>query len=448
MTELPPTLVQMQRLIAQGELSPAEALQVQRERVAALDARFHCVVSVPQPTPSDECPTGPLAGIGLAHKDIFDTEGHRPGIGHDAGAQTPGTRNARVLERLRQSGAAHLARLVMAEYACGATGANVRQRPCINPLHPQAVVGGSSSGSAVAVASGLAYGSLGTDTAGSVRIPAATCGVLGLKTTHGLVDLDGVAPLAPALDSVGLLARTAADAGQLLSAVAGRPLQGSPDPARHRVRPSSASLRIKAVIPNALDDQVAQALHGFMATWPRAAVVCDMPEQARLAQWAEVLLHAEASQVHRGALLSREVSPMVEAVALPGLVIAAEWVLAVRAQRAAQLRAFVAAHLRQYDLLVLPALAHAVPDWSVVTPGAPGFDAQRLVGLYRYMGFVNYLGLPSVVFPVAVDRRGLPIAVQVLARPFHDAVLLAWAAAVEDRLCGPAGFPSFSKPHV
>lgn len=448
MTELPSTLVQMQRLIAQGELSPAEALQAQRERVAALDARFHCVVSIPRPTPSDECSTGPLAGIGLAHKDIFDTEGHRPGIGHDAGAEQPGRRNASVLERLRHQGAAHLARLAMAEYACGATGANVRQRPCINPLHPQAVVGGSSSGSAVAVASGLAYGSLGTDTAGSVRIPAATCGVLGLKTTHSLVDLEGVAPLAPALDSVGLIARTAADAAQLLSAIARQPLQGAAGPARHGKRTSSASLRIKAVIPTALDDQVAQALHGFVATWPRAAVTRELPQQAWLAQWAEVLLHAEASQVHRDALLSGEASPMVEAVALPGLVLAAEWVQAVRAQRAAQARAFVAAHLRECDLLVLPALAHPVPDWSQVTPGAPEFDARRLVGLYRYMGFVNYLGLPSVVFPVACDQRGLPIAVQVLARPFHDAVLLAWASVVEDRLCGPAGFPSFSKPHV
>ena len=100
----------------------------------------------------------------------------------------------------------------------------------------------------------------------------------------------------------------------------------------------------------------------------------------------------------------------------------------MRRNRAAQLRAFVTSHLQEHDLLLLPAFSHPVPDWAQVTPGTPEFDAQRLLGLYRYMGFVNYLGLPSLVVPIGVDERGLPVSVQALARPFEDATLLAWAA--------------------
>ena len=433
MAELPATLVGLQRALAGGQVSVREALRIQRQRVPVIDARTHCVVSVPDElddADSPEAPHGPLSGIGLAHKDIFDTRGHRPGAGHDAGGPAPGLVEAPALARLRARGAAHLARLAMAEYACGATAANSRQRPCINPLRPQAVVGGSSSGSAVAVASGLAYGALGTDTAGSVRIPAATCGVLGLKTTHGLVSNQGTVPLARSLDSVGLLARSATDAMQLLAAIAQRPL---PPPV------GVAGLRVKAWLPDALDPAVGAALLQFLAHWPRARIVADLPEQPRLAAAADVLLHAEAAQVHRAALLGRTASPAVEAVALPGLAIADGWAAAVRTQRAASLRAFITAHLSDHDLLVLPALAHPVPDWDQVTPGAPGFDARQLVGLYRHMGFVNHLGLPALVMPVAADARGMPISVQVLARPFGDADLLAWAAWAEQRLpVGPA----------
>lgn len=424
-------MVGLQREIASGRLSVRDALAFQRHRVAAIDRQAHCVVSVPEEQPGDTEPEGPLAGIGLAHKDIFDTRDHRPGAGHDGGGPAPGRLAARAIERLRGRGATHLARLAMAEHACGATGANALQRHCINPLRPQAVVGGSSSGSAVAVASGLAYGSLGTDTAGSVRIPAATCGVIGLKTTHGLVSLKGVMPLAPSLDSVGMLGRSAQDLWQLLDTVAERPL------APHAAR----APRVKAWLPASLDPSVAAAIRQFLEAGPEPVTEFELGEHPRLSELAEALMHFEAAQVHRQALMDGETSPAVEAVALAGLALTAPWAEAVRAQRAPLLRAFVSTHFCDHELLVLPALMHPVPDWEQVTPGAPGFDARRLMGLYRYMGFVNYLGLPALVFPVATDERGMPISVQVLARPFHERDLLAWASLAEQRLFGTQGIP-------
>lgn len=425
MTELPATLTGLQQALREGQLSCREALAAQRQRLSQLDAQFHCVV---QTLPDDPAPvaTGPLAGIGLAHKDIFNLANWRPGAGHDRGAAEPGLVPAAAIARLQSRGAAALATLSMAEYACGATGENIRLGRPVNPLMAQAVVGGSSGGSAVAVAGGMTYGSLGTDTAGSVRIPAATCALLGLKTTHGLISTQGVQPLAPSLDSVGILSRSAGDAAQLLGAVA--------DPAL--LRPvASGPLRVKAWLPDAgLHNGVAMALEAFARQCGVTALISQWPDFQNVTQLSEIVLHAEAARTHRSALLDGSASAAVEAVALAGLALPSDWYRAALADRARRTQAFVQAHLSEHDLLILPALPDPVPDWTSVTPGHPDFQVRRLLGLHRYMAFVNYLGCPSLVLPIACDARGLPISAQVIARPFHERSLLAWSATVEHRL--------------
>ena len=418
MTELPPTLVGLQQAFKRGALSHAEAIAAQRQRMERLDGRFHAVTQM-LPSPALGPKKGRLAGVGLAHKDIFNTSARAPGVGHDRGSAAPGLQPASVLARLDAEGASNLATLSMTQYACGATGDNDRFERCVNPLRAEAVVGGSSSGSAVAVAAHMAYGSLGTDTAGSVRIPAATCGVLGLKTTHGLIARDGVYPLAPTLDSVGLLTRSAADAMEILQACA-RPGQLR--------SPATASLRIKAWIPDReLDESVASALGAFADACQATTRIRQWTGHAALTQLAEIVLHAESAQTHRQALLDASCSPSVQAVALAGLVIPRKWHEAAIADRARRAREFVAEHLLAHDVFLLPALPDPVPDWIDVTPGHAAFNAKRLLGMHRYMGFVNYLGLPSLVMPVATDTRGLPISVQLVARPFHESLLLGFA---------------------
>ena len=419
MSELPTTLRGLKQAIACGEIAAAEALRMQRERLIALDATFHAVTHFCNEDPGLAPTAGPLAGIGLAHKDIFDLPDRSPGVGLDRGRANPGLSAAPAIKRLRESGAACLAMLTMAEFACGATGANLHFERCVNPLNPLAVVGGSSSGSAVAVACGMAYGALGTDTAGSVRIPAATCGVVGLKTTHGLVPRTGVQPLAPSLDSVGILARNAVDISELLPVIA------EPGCARKTL----GAPRVAAWIPSTLDPEVGAALERFAADVRVAQMLASLDGVIQLNDLAEVVLSSEAAQVHRQRLIDREAGPGVEAVALSGLAIPVEWHAIALNARPRHLRQFVEAHLMQQDILLLPALSHPIPDWEEVTPGAECFDAARLLGLYRHMGFVNYLGLPAVVFPIAQDRRGLPISVQALARPYHEATLLAFAAS-------------------
>ena len=446
MTACPPTIHGLQQAIAGSEFTAQQAIALQRLHAQKLDCYLHATVdflpddffevpatTTPEITPatlSAARPAGPLTGVALAHKDIFDLPGSLPGLGCELTGSflrrtSANLAAATVISRLSRAGATHLATLAMAEYACGATGANANLPQCVNPLNAAAVVGGSSSGSAVAVASGMVYGSLGTDTAGSVRIPAATCGVLGLKTTHGLLPLDGVFPLAPALDSVGVLARTADDMRQILLVVSNN-IENSGD----GLKPAFTGRAVVCIPEPGLDGAVAQALHTF-------ASACGLPVRNTLAQYAvltqlsEIVLRAQAAQTHRTVLLDGTASAAVEAIALAGLAMPPEWLQVALAQRAGHLRDFVASQFSDCDILVLPALPAPVPDWNEVTPGHDAFNVRKLLALHRFMGFVNYLGLPSLVVPVARDARGLPISVQLLGRPFHELTLLQFASVLQ-----------------
>jgi aspartyl-tRNA(Asn)/glutamyl-tRNA(Gln) amidotransferase subunit A len=428
MKALPATLTGLQQAIGRGELTAREAWQMQLDRRDAIDARWHCLSSSALGAQADAGDTGPLAGVGLAHKDNFDTWDRRPGCGVDSGSAQPGLAPAWAIERLSQAGAGHLGALAMAEYACGATSANPNFARCINPLHPDAVVGGSSSGSAVAVAGGLAYGALGTDTAGSVRIPAATCGLVGLKTTHGLIPSTGLFPLAPSLDNIGILARSAADARQILLPL----LPQAPGPDR-------AAPRLRVWLPReGLHPEVEAALAQLAQPLQAQPVELER-EHLYLSQLADIVLHTEVAQQQRSALLEERLSAAVLPLALPGLVMPPAWCDAALATRGAQLRRFCHSFLAEPgSVLMLPALPKPVPDWQAVHVGQSGFAPRELLALHRYMGFINYLGLPSLVLPIGRDSRGLPISVQCVGRPFQELGLLSLAEHLQHKR-GDAG---------
>ncbi|MGE3863319.1 MAG: amidase family protein [Burkholderiaceae bacterium] len=427
MAELPPTLTALRAALAAGELSAPEALRLQDERFRAGHARYRCASWLPAQPPLQAAANGDLAGIALAHKDIFAMRDRLPGLGCGPGEYCPGQTPARALASLERAGAVELGALAMAEYACGATGANSWLGRCVNPLNDQAVVGGSSSGSAAAVAAGLVYGSLGTDTAGSVRIPAATCGVLGLKTTHGALPTEGVHPLAPSLDSVGIIAGSCADAAQLLAALRPMEQQRTPVPARPRLRAWLSD--------GPLHDEVARALEEAARELGAQQQALPAADFERWSAAAEIVLRAETAATHYASLSARTAPRALADIGLAGLSMA-EWRCRALAARPAIAARFVDEYLRDADILMLPALARPIPDWDRVTPGDEGFDAAELLGLHRYMGFVNYLGLPALVLPVARDARGLPIAVQLIARPHHEETLLTFAERFEASFCG------------
>lgn len=316
----------------------------------------------------------------------------------------------------------------MPELACGATSANPRFKPCVNPLNPQAVVGGSSSGSAVAVAGGMAYGSLGSDTAGSVRIPAATCGLVGLKTTLGLIPSQGLAPLSPSLDTIGILARTVEDAIELLGPLAPS-LTAAPAPKAYKLwLPASW-----------LHEDVALALEAIGREM-KAEPVDLQADHTHLSALTEIVMQTELAQLQRGPLLAGRLGPGVQSLALPGWVMPPAWSEAALAVRCKELRRFCQLWLPPGQVLMMPALARPVPDRGKAEPGQADFDPRELLAMHRSMGFVNYLGLPALVLPIAKDSRGLPISVQLVGRPFHEHELLAAAAQIQERRFGRNGF--------
>lgn len=419
MIDLPARMTQLQAHIRQGQVSAQDALWAQVQRGQGLQARWPCVVEeLPITAPG----TGPLAGIALAHKDIFQLDGRLPGCGVGPGHAQAGLHAAAAIAALQQAGASQWATLVMAPHACGATSHNTHFAPCINPLDVQAAVGGSSSGSAVAVAAGMSYAALGTDTAGSVRIPAATCGLIGLKTTHGAVSTQGCAPLAPSLDSVGILSRYAADAREIWSALCPH----LPRPAATRAPRCHLWLPEEGVAPG-----VAQAIRTWTEPLGAQVTPLDMANTfEQLNRHAQRVLLFETARIHHASLLDGSAEPGVQAIGLMGLGLPQAWYQTSMQARAGLLQDFVTRYFQDAEFLILPALADHVPDWPTVEVGHVAFERAALFAMHRFMGFVNYLGLPALNLPIARDTRGRAVCVQVLARPFAEHRLLDFAEQV------------------
>lgn len=451
---LPVTMSGLRKALAAGQFSVSEALYAQVAHIRLNAAKFRCVTAIHELSDvgaNEAAPRRPLDGVGLAHKDIFHRVDRPASCGHKQ--PPPVSRralSASALTRLDAAGASELASLCMAEFACGATGQSDQVDEPVNPLDQSAVVGGSSSGSAVAVAAGLCYASLGTDTAGSVRLPAATCGVLGLKPTRGLISSAGVFPLAPSLDTVGIIARSAADAAQLLAVTATRGLRVLREvldcPAQlEEVLLASSSPRLSYCFDaTPVREDVLSVLMEFIQQLPGVCPItaCTAPWFKELTGYAEMMLHVEAAQVHLPRLRHSpaDLSSTVRAVALPGIAMPAVWYAEALSQRAQWAKRIVAEYFQAADILLMPALPDGLPNWDEVHTKSPSFNGRALASLYSMMPFVNYLGFPSIVFPVGIDALGRPVSVQAIGRPFSETRLLSFAYRVERDLFGAYGF--------
>jgi aspartyl-tRNA(Asn)/glutamyl-tRNA(Gln) amidotransferase subunit A len=409
-------MTQLQDNIRAGHVSAQDALLAQVRRGQSLNTKFPCVV---EELPLASHHDGPLAGIALAHKDIFQLNDRAPGCGVGMGLTHKGVAPANAISALQQAGASQWATLVMAPHACGATSQNTHFARCINPTDAGAAVGGSSSGSAVAVAAGMTYAALGTDTAGSARIPAATCGLIGLKTTQGAISNLGCAPLAPSLDSVGILSRFPQDAREIWAALCPQM------PRLLAQQPVNCQLWMpeKGVSP-----LVAQAVRNWTLQLNTTVREINMDESFEvLNRHAQRVLFYETAQTHLATLKEGTAEPSVQSIGLLGLGLPQSWYEESIQSRTFLLENFVNQHFGEADFLITPSLADTVPDWQTVQIGHSTFDRAALFAMHRYMGFVNYLGLPSLNLPIGRDAQGRAICVQVLARPYAEHQLLNFA---------------------
>jgi 2-dehydropantoate 2-reductase len=396
------------------------------ERTLRLGRPLNAVVSM-FPAPARR-PDGPLRGVPVAVKDLIDIAGNPRGNGnpHDM-AGPPADGDAPVITALREAGADVYATTSLLEYAAGAVHPDVPEAR--NPFDPGRTAGGSSGGSAALVGAGACDVALGTDTGGSIRIPAHYCAVVGFKPSFGAIDVTGVQPLSPSLDHVGTLGADVAITGRVFAALTGRA-----PPAR------TAALRLGVARPQMADPNlqpgVAAALRAAVERLGRAfpVVEVDGSPLTEIAETFDDILLWEAWQVHRDQVESHPERYGPETLRL------------LRTASAVDEGAYQAARRRRDDLL--PRAAQVYRDVDVLlTPACP-FTAPvttppvdtpegALEGLFTAV--FNVTGDPALVLTCGRDSGGLPVGIQLSARRGDDLPLLAAASLVEDALA--AGRP-------
>ena len=334
-------------------------------------------------------------GRRLAVKDLFDTAGIRTTYGSAVFADHVPERSAEAVTALERAGWTNVGKTNLHEFAYGVTSQNLHYGVVPNPAFPERTPGGSSGGSAAALVLGLADGALGTDTGGSIRIPAACCGVTGLKPTYGLVPIDGVFPLAPSFDHAGPMARDVAGCIELM----------------------------RALVPGFTVDDVSLGDLSLAVAWG------DVPVRGTTIEFptAEAVVPAfmrEVGDVHRGIyaenaeLYGENIREKIERCIAVG---DGEYEAAVRARAEHAERALAA--LEGHDLLVTPTL-------SVAPPAADAVELEVRAALTLFTFPCNALGWPALALPAG------PASIQVIGRPGDDALVLAAGLALERRFNG------------
>jgi aspartyl-tRNA(Asn)/glutamyl-tRNA(Gln) amidotransferase subunit A len=386
---------------------------------------------------------GALHGVPLAHKDMYYVAGKLAECGSKLrqGFVAPATSTA--VARLDKAGTIRLGALHMAEFAYGPTGHNEHLGPARNPWDPTRITGGSSSGSGAAVGARLVYAALGSDTGGSIRLPAHFCGVTGLKPTYGRVSRANAMPLSFTLDTVGPLCRSAEDCGLILAEIAGPdPLDPTTAnaPAWNQAKTARPASELTVGIPSEfytqdLEADVAAAFDAMIATLRELGariVQVKLPDQAAISAAALLVLAVEATTLHAPWLRTRaaDYGAQVRARLENGLAYSGVEYLEALRWRGPALAEFLAA-AGEVDVILAPTSRSAAPTLVETDVGA-GISAETAIqAITRFMRPVNYLGLPALVVPAGSSAQGLPIGMQLIGRPFGDETLIALGTAFQ-----------------
>ncbi len=388
-------------------------------------------------------PKGPLHGVPLAHKDMYYIKGKPAGCGSKIREAWIAPATSTAIARLDDAGAIRIGALHMAEFAYGPTGHNAYLGAARNPYDPLHITGGSSSGSGAAVAARLTYAALGSDTGGSIRMPAHCCGVTGLKTSTGRVSRANAMPLSFTLDTVGPLARSAEDCALIAEAIAGPdPLDpvtdGSPlwDEAAAQRDVKGLTVGVPASFyVDGLEPDVAAALDTTIKQFEKLGariVQVELPDQTAVAAAALVVLAVEAAALHAPWLRTRpeDYTPQVRNRLENGLAYSAiEYLEALRWRGPA-----LAAHLDaigDVDVILAPTSRSAAPRIDETDVGGGPNAEELVVAVMQFMRPVNYLGLPVLVVPAGRSASGLPIGLQLIGRPFDDETCVAFGRAFQ-----------------
>ena len=449
------SLASVAKAIADRRVSSREATQSCLERIARWQPHLNAFMAIEAEDALKAADAmdaalakgvrcGVLHGVPLAHKDMYYEAGKVVTCGSRIRRDFVAATTATALQRLKDAGTIRLGSLQMAEFAYGPTGHNSHYGPVHNPFALDRITGGSSSGSGSAVAARLTFAALGSDTGGSIRMPAHFCGVTGLKTTVGRVSRAGAMPLSQSLDTVGPLARTAEDCAILLGLMAGA------DPADPTAisgpLPDYAAATTGSVkgltigVPAAfyiddLDAEVAGVLDATIAVFRREGanvVRVELPDQRQLSGASQLVLAVEAAAFHKRWMIERpqDYGPQVLMRLQNGLAIPGVAYLEALRWRGPALAAHLAA-VAEVDAVIAPVSPVAAPTIAESDVGNSPEADKVLQRLTRFTRPINYLGLPSLAIPSGFTRAGLPVGMQLIGRSFDEATLLRIGAAFQ-----------------
>ena len=433
-------------MLREKKLSARELTEECHRQIERLNPQLNAFITIidPQTALQAQVPesagrdTNALRGIPIAVKDLFDTAGVRTTAGSTFFAENIPAQDAFVVEKLKQVGAIIVGKTNTHEIALGVTGNNPHYGTARNPWDPSRIPGGSSSGSAIAVATGMALGALGSDTGGSIRIPASLCGVVGLKPTFGRVSLRGVFPLSWNLDHVGPLTRCVRDAALLLQIIA---IYDPLDPAsvkmltgdylnhlNDKVKGRKIALGVGPFIETS-DPEVLEAVQETVKVFESLGCKVQEVEVSWLQEAAlanKTMTQSDGAAVHRDRLrehpemFGEDIRRRLEDGAKTT---STDYILARRTQ--AEVRKRFENFFEEHDFLV-------TPTTPIAAPTVDGHDAvEQAARLTRFTAPFNLAGLPALSLPCGFTATGLPIGLQIVSRAWGEFKLLNLGHAFE-----------------
>ncbi|CAN7247888.1 amidase [Mesorhizobium caraganae] len=371
---------------------------------------------------------GPLDGIPYAAKDMFETRGIRTTGGSKVLENNVPDTSAAAISLLDAAGAALIGKTNLHEFAYGATGENRWAGTVVNPHDETRLAGGSSSGSAAAVAAGIVPFALGTDTGGSVRVPAALCGIAGYKPSYGLISLDGVIPYCWSLDHAGVLATSVEDLALVVRHLA-------------KLLPATqpgTALRVALVegCEDKCEDSVRDAFLATKAHVRRLGATfhaIELPDQSE-ARTVSLTIQLAETVTYHGPNLARardRFGADIRTGMVLGQFLSAESYIQCKRVQGTYRRAF-AQTMQTFDVLLTPACPITAPQVGTVDVDIAGKTIPLGDALTLFTSFFNLVGAPALVLPVASPSSGLPVAVQIVGSPGSDAQLFAIALMLEN----------------
>lgn len=443
-------------LISAHKVKPSELVEAHIERINATDDKLNSFVTILSESALHSSfiaekeimngnYRGPIHGIPIGLKDLYDTAGTITTVGSKIYRERLPQEDATVVSKLKEAGAIVVGKLQMHEFALGATSINPHDGPARNPWDTERITGGSSGGSASSVAAGQCMASLGTDTGGSIRIPSALCGIVGLKPTFGRVSRKGVFPLSWTMDTVGPMTRTVEDAALMLNAmVSFDPSDPGSSPHETEDFTSKLGLGIKGItigVPQeyfyeTTSPEVKEALNSAEKVFESLGakvIPISIPVLEHSLAISGTIMLTEAASVHERNLKDRpfDIGDDVRLRLTQGsLYSAVDYLKAQRGRH--EFNNQIDKAMETVDILLAPTVGIGAPKIDDKTVVLNGVEYPALALMPRLTRPHNICGLPTISIPCGFTSSGLPIGMQLAGRAFEDSVVIQTANAYEN----------------